>query len=251
MSEVNSIKANNLNETISHQYQAFQQLPAKTKTITAIISALILALILIVLISSSDDTSNTPPLSSDKRSPGNKNTKHKQAGIPLKNGTMHDIETTTKSLINQGGIEKFNAIKKTSEKNTEQIASVSNQLKELQAQLNPIPEEYQQQGVEIQNIHNQLSVLKTAQQKLQAALSKKVKRLRRKRRVTSRPSFELVSIDLWGNDASIIIRHKALLHDLSIGQSLGKWKVESIDIKSSRVIFSNQRGIKYTLFIES
>lgn len=250
MNEANTIEANSLKRRISHQYHAFQELPVRTKTIATIIGSLILALIITVLISS-EDTNNTDPQSADKGSSSNKDIKFKQNESPLKIGTMLDIETTAEPLISEREIEKIKTIKKISEQNTKQLASISSQLGELKAQLNPIPEEYQQHGVEIQNIHSQLASLEIAQQKLQAALTTKVSRLKRKRRVRSRPSFKLVSIDLWGNDESIIIRQNNQLHDLSLGQSFGKWKVESIDIKSSKVIFSNQRGVNRTLFIES
>ncbi len=252
MSEVNSSDVTRIKGTIKDQYQTIQQLPARTKSAVALVGAFLLVSVIFVFMPNDDSDIPSPsPLSTDKASkvlPSNKDSTLKHKGIPLKKVAMHDIEKAAKSLID---VEVINTIKKKSDQNTQQIASVSKELKELQTILNPIPVENKQHGVEIQNIHAQLASLKSTQQKLQEVLPQKITHQKRKRKYRSRPPFKLVSIDLWGNDASIIVRQNSQLHDLSIGQVLGKWQVESIDMKRSKVVFSNQRGVKRTLHIET
>jgi hypothetical protein len=245
MSETSTLK-----DKFSEYYQTNQP-QAKWLTMAGVIAAIFILGIIFYGFILSGDGDNTESLIADKTSVRNKKIKLDQAKVLPKTGMMHDIEKKTETDIVIENNKKIDTNKQLSDQNTEQIASIENLLKKMQSQINRMPEEYQQHGVEIQTIHSQLVSLKSGQKKLKKALPKKVTPAKIKRRYRPRPAFKLVSIDIWGSDESIIVRHENQLHDLTLGQSIGNWQVDSIDINGARVIFRNKYGVKQTLFIES
>ena len=244
MSETHTLK-----DKISEAYQTHQPL-SKWITMGGAITAILIVAIILFGFLQRNDSGSSENLLTDKGNTG-KQIKLDQANASLKKAMLHDIEKTSETELINVNNKKLDAIKQITEQNKEQIASIESMVEQLQSQIYLMPEEYQHHGVEIQNIHSQLVALKTGQQKLQEALPKKVTPVKRKRRYIPRPAFKLVSIDQWGNDASIVVRDKNKLHDLTLGQSIGNWQVDSIDINGAKVIFRNRYGVRRTLLIES
>ena len=108
--------------------------------------------------------------------------------------------------------------------------------KDLQAQLTA-------QSIKIQQLQDNL---KTRQL---AAASTKKKPVKRYKKIL--PPFTLVSIDQWGNDLYAVVRSQGQLRELTQGQTVNGWYVDSFDRTRNAVSFKNKAGTRRELFIKS
>ena len=109
--------------------------------------------------------------------------------------------------------------------------------KDLQAQLTA-------QSIKIQQLQDNLKA-----RQLAAAASTKKKPVKRYRKII--PPFTLVSIDQWGNDLYAMVRSQGQLHELTHGQTVNGWYVDSFDRPRNAVSFKNKSGTRRELFIKS
>ena len=63
--------------------------------------------------------------------------------------------------------------------------------------------------------------------------------------------FTLVSVDRWGDDLYAVIRYEGQLKELTMGQSLDDWMIESINLALGSVTIKNQSGKRKDLLIKS
>ncbi len=108
--------------------------------------------------------------------------------------------------------------------------------KDLQAQLTA-------QSIKIQQLQDNLKARQLA------AASTKNKPVKRYKKI--HPPFTLVSIDQWGNDLYAVVRLQGQLHELTQGQTVNGWYVDSFDRTRNAVSFKNKAGTRRELFIKS
>ena len=108
--------------------------------------------------------------------------------------------------------------------------------KDLQAQLTV-------QNIKIQQLQDNL---KTRQLAAESTKKKPVKRYKK-----IHPPFTLVSIDQWGSELYAVVRAQGQLHELTLGQTINGWSVDSFDRTRHVVSFKNKAGTHRELFIKS
>lgn len=139
--------------------------------------------------------------------------------------------------------------------NSESIEKMTAQLSSLQDQFWEINRSRHEQSIEIQNMSKQIAEWEAAQKKRDEDMKKKVFRAKKIRKTYKRkrkpvvPTFTLESIDLWGDNYTIIVRYKNKRHELRQGQSINQWRVERVDLKNSQVTFHHPTGGNKTLSI--
>jgi hypothetical protein len=103
-----------------------------------------------------------------------------------------------------------------------------------------------------QTLNSQITSLTETIKQLKSNSSKKrkAKKVSRTYRPLKAP-FTLVSVDQWGSDLYAIIRYQNQLHELTLGQSLAGWSIESIDRRKGTVSLKNRSGRKRRLSIHT
>jgi len=229
-----------------------QPIPSWIKTGGAGLLVLVVFIVLLLSFMGGDDVIEAEPATFTEGVMGNKISEFDQ---PISNELLLNIENQpiapTTNSIDQ--VNDINSIQQSSEQNTQQITRMLQQLEAIQVQLAKMPEDYQQQSGDIQRLSADFLSLQETQKKLQVSLTKKTtkRKTKRKYKAIIKLPFTLVSIDRWGSDLSVIVRHQSQLHELNVGQSLDSWRIENINLSESKVTFRHSDGTRKTLTINA
>lgn len=131
------------------------------------------------------------------------------------------------------------------EEQLQQLSSENNRRQQGQDQLHKdLQAQLTAQSIKIQQLQDHLKA-----RQLAAAASTKKKPVKRYKKIL--PPFTLVSIDQWGNDLYAVVRSQGQLHELTQGQKVNGWYVDSFDRPRQSVSFKNKAGTRRELFIKS
>lgn len=146
--------------------------------------------------------------------------------------------------------ERFSPIRRTGD-----IQPMKQELSQLQQQLQQMDARFTRdqerqdgwvQAVQklVDEMRGEIAAMKKSMQHPKPAAVRKVKRKAAAYRSHKNPQapFTLVSIDRWGSDLYAVIRYQGRLHDLTVGQSLGGWSLESFSRRQDRIILKNAQG---------
>ena len=116
-----------------------------------------------------------------------------------------------------------------------------------------------QQGQDqlIEELQSQLTAQSAQIGQLKSKLKARRSYAKRTKKKTARNKnavlpFTLVSVDQWGDDTYAVVRQYGRLYELTAGQSVdNSWNVQSIDRSSRKAVFTNSKGLRRELFVES
>ena len=96
----------------------------------------------------------------------------------------------------------------------------------------------------VDEMRGEIAAIKKSIQRPKPAVARKVKRHAKtvKFHKAMHAPFILVSVDRWGHDLYAVIRYQGRLHDLTVGQSLAGWSLESFNRRQDGIILKNAQG---------
>lgn len=168
---------------------------------------------------------------------------------------QHEQAATAQRAWMQGVVERMTAIDATLQQQGEEITDLLAQLRTLQERNDHGLEDQQQRDGRIAQVVETVQGLTQAQNDLKRRLTAVARATQPPRLAAAQlappqpeqveppaPPFTVVSVDLWSERPYVALSLAGAIDFLGLGDRLGGWQVQSIDLQARQVVFIDKDG---------